>query len=248
MKKIIYLPIYLIVTTTLLVACKAKEYATITPEKKLSILTGSPEAFDYTSETGYALIQTAVAILGYHVAKVEGTPKLPTLTPLEEKKQIQIVTDSVEAYTEILSEQYYTISVSIGPSFLCMMYDGMGIPFNPIKNFQLMKLISDNLMSTEICALTSKKDMKPEMFYIGIDDLLNLQNTNLCSIIFIEFDKKDCIVSSGKFLFPNFGGIGNILLKKAHPKAKKVYIKAIFEGTFGFFIHQLKSENDFTFI
>ena len=248
MKKIIYLPIYLIVTTTLLVACKQKEWATITPEKKLSILTGLPETFDYTSETGYALIQTAVAVLGYDVVKVEGTPKLPALAPLGKEKQIQMVTDSVEAYTEILPEQYYTISVSIGPSFLCMMYDDMGIPFNPIKNFQLIKPVTDNLMSTGICTLTSKKDMRPEMFYIGIDDFLDLQNTNLCSIIFIEFDKKDHIVSSGKFLFPNFGGIGNIILKKAHTNAKKVYIKAIFEGTFGFFIHQLESEKKFTFI
>ena len=88
MKKIIYLPIYLIVTTTLLVACKQKEWATITPEKKLSILTGLPETFDYTSETGYALIQTAVAVLGYNVVKVEGTPKLPALAPLEKEKQI----------------------------------------------------------------------------------------------------------------------------------------------------------------
>jgi len=229
---------YLIITVTFiitcfLIACNAKKSAILQPEHALSIMTGPPQKIEFSFDVGESLTQEVIEIYGYRIKKIEGLPKLPKLTTEEERHSIKMTTDSIEVYTPILSGNYYTIIISNGPNYLCTLYDSKGFPIHPFRNFQLMIPNRDKIMEPHICKIISKKDVRTENVIIGTEDFMYLQNTKLCSLCYIELDKKNRIVSSGKVIFPTFGAIGNVIQKKADPNAVKVYVKVVYDGMFG---------------
>ena len=233
MKKKYLISTVTLIITCLLIACTAKKSAILQPEQTLSIMTGPPQKIEFSFDVGEPLTQEVIEIYGYRIKKVEGLPKLPKLTTEEDKKPINMNTDSIEIYTPILSGNYYSIIISNGPNYLCTLYDSKGFPIHPFRNFQLMIPNRDKVMEPHICKIISKKDIRTEGVIIETEDFMYLQNTKLCSLCYIELDKKNRIVSSGKVIFPTFGAIGNVIQKKADSNAVKVYVKVIYDGLFG---------------
>lgn len=226
--------IILVIATLLLMACNAKKSAVIQPEKNLSIVTGTPETIEYTFDNGEKYLQEVIEIYGYRMNPVERLPKLPRLSETDKnEKTVKMSKDSIEIYTPLLPGNYYSIIISNGPNYLCTLYDSEGNIIHPLKNFQLMNPYKENFMASYICNITRKKDIETESITIGLEDFKYLQKTKLCSLCYIELDKKNKIVSSGKVIFPAFGAIGNVIQKKADPKTTKIYVKIVYEGIFG---------------
>ena len=225
--------VFLCITLCLLTACNTKKAAILQTEQNLSIITGLPEKIEFILEDGETFSQNVIEIYGYNIAHVEELPALPELSDnTANGKSIKMSKDSIEVYTPIIPGNYYSIIISNGPNYLCTLYDNQGYPIHPMKNFQLMTP-NGRIMESYICKIINRKDISTEGVIIGSEDFMYLQKTNLCSLCYIEVDKKDRIVSSGVVTFPTFGAIGNVMQKKANSKAEKIYVKVIYGGMFG---------------
>ena len=225
--------VFLCITLCLLTACNTKKAAILQSEQNLSIITGLPEKIEFVFEDGETFTQNVIEIYGYKISRVEELPPLPELSDNSVNgKSIKMSKDSIEIYTPIIPGNYYSIIISSGPHYLCTLYDDLGNPIHPMKNFQLMTP-KNRTMEPYICKIINRKDITTEGVIIGYEDFMYLHKTKLYSLCYIELDKKDRIVSSGIVTFPAFGAIGNVMQKKADSKAEKIYVKVMYEGMFG---------------
>ena len=225
--------VFICITFCLLIACNTKKAAILQPEQNLSIITGLPEKIEFILEDGETFSQNVIEIYGYSISHVKELPALPELSRnSDNRKPIKMSKDSIEVYTPIIPGNYYSIIISSGPNYLCTLYDNQGYPIHPMRNFQLMTP-NGRMMESYICKIINRKDISTEGVIIGSEDFMYLQKTKLCYLCYIEVDKKDKIVSSGIVTFPAFGAIGNVIQKKADPKAEKIYVKVVYKGMFG---------------
>lgn len=209
----------------------------------LSVFSGMPKLYEYSTPSGEKFSLELIEIFGYPCYEVYDIPKaFPEPSSITDGvKAINMEKDSCEFCFSVESNEDYCFFISSGLEEICTLYDSDGIPLSPFSNFQHLKTTEFLYIETSICEILNNKMVAEDKVRINVDELTAFDEEGLCYVCFIELDENENVLYSSSVLFPCFGGMGSCISKKASKDTSKLYIKIIKEGEFSTLFEKQRS-------